>query len=232
VTLRFLQNALSLLPPRMQFALRRANFGRKIRAGQFLPDEPELIDVTRWLRPGDWVVDVGANVGRYTCHMSRCVGPTGRVLAFEPIPESFALLTANVYASGATNVSLFNIALSSASGMVSMTVPYHDHTRLNNYYQAHIAPTGDYQVVCMPLDVIPVLGRVRLVKVDVEGHDLQVLEGMQSLLRRDCPLLIVEGSRTGSVASWLREQGYVIRKTEGSPNIVGQPPEGQKNSPP
>src|ERR1700681_2393299 len=138
--LRFMQVIFSHLPRGMQYALRRAKFAWLIRRGRFLPDEPELVDVTRYARPGDWVVDVGANVGRYTCHMSRCVGPTGRVLAFEPIAESFALLTANVRTLGVSNVSLFGIALSSTNDMVSMTVPHHDRTQLNNYYQAHIAP--------------------------------------------------------------------------------------------
>ena len=214
----------------MQYAIRRAKFAWQIRRGQFLPDEPEGLDVTRYVRPGDWVVDVGANVGRYTCHMSRCVGSAGRVLAFEPIAESFALLAANVRTLGATNVSLFNIALSRTSEMVCMAVPHHDRTRLNNYYQAHIAPEGEYRVLCLPLDAIPMLGQVRLVKVDAEGHDLQVLQGMQTLLHRDRPLLIVEGSQTGSVATWLREQGYDIRKAPGSPNIVAEPLEWLEDS--
>jgi FkbM family methyltransferase len=220
---RLLQGILSRLPRSVQFELRRANFLRKIRRGDFVSPEPEFAEISRWLRAGDWVIDVGANVGHYTCHMARCVGPAGRVIAFEPIPETFALLTGNVRAAGAWNVTLFNVAASSSTGVSCMTIPSYQHTRLRNYYQAHIASTGEYQVLRVPLDALPIPQAVRLVKIDAEGHDLEVLKGMESLLRRDRPLLIVEAQESGEVASWLRLRGYSIRKTQdGSPNIVAE----------
>lgn len=114
---RFLQAAIARLPTGVQFVLRRANFSSQIRRGSFVPDEPEIVEITRHLRVGDWAVDVGPNVGHYTCHMARCVGASGRVLAFEPVPVSFALLASNVRATGASNVTLFNVALSSAATM-------------------------------------------------------------------------------------------------------------------
>jgi FkbM family methyltransferase len=220
---RLLRAAVARLPTGVQFELRRANFSRQIRHGSFVPNEPEIAEITRYVRAGDWVIDVGANVGHYTCHMGRCVGPTGRVLAFEPVPVSFALLAANVRASEVANVTLFNVALSSSAAILNMAIPSYGDSRLNNFYQAHISSAGEYRVLCLPLDVIPMPGSVRLVKIDAEGHDLQVLVGMESLLQRDRPLLIVEASRTGPVAGWLRERGYSIRKAIGSPNIVAEP---------
>ena len=220
---RFLHAAIARLPPGIQFELRRANFSRQIRRGSFVPDEPEIAEITRHVRAGDWAIDVGANVGHYTCHIARCVGASGRVLSFEPVPVSFALLASNVCASGASNVTLFNVALSSSAAVLRMAVPLYEHTRVKNYYQAHISSAGEYPVLCLPLDVIPIPGLVRLVKIDAEGHDLQVLLGMESLLQRDRPALIVEASRTGPVASWLSERGYSIRKTVGPFNIVAEP---------
>jgi FkbM family methyltransferase len=220
---RLLQGVVAHLPKGTQFELRRANFLRQIRRGSFVPDEPEMAEITRHVRAGDLVIDVGANVGHYTCHMSKCVGPSGRVLAFEPIPVSFALLAANVCASGASNVTLFNVALSSSAAVLSMTVPPYEHSQLKNYYQARISSEGEYPVLCLPLDAIPIPGSARLVKIDAEGHDLQVLMGMKSLLQRDRPVLIVEASRTGLIASWLSERGYSIRKAGGSCNIVAEP---------
>lgn len=217
---------LARLPVGMQFELRRFNFSRQIRAGHFLPEEPEVAEVADHLRAGDWVIDVGANVGHYTCFMSKRVGDSGRVLAFEPLPMSFALLAANVRAAGARNVTLFNLALSSATSTASMTVPSYEHSHLSNYYQARICAGGEHPVLCLALDSIPIPRPVRLVKIDAEGHDLQVLVGMESLLRRDRPLLIVEASLSGPVATWLGERGYLLRKSAGSPNIVGEPVEG------
>ncbi len=146
-------------------------------------------------------------------------------MAFEPIPTTFALLAANVRASGARNVTLFNVALSDGATIASMTIPPYDDTHLNNYYQARICADGDYPVFCMALDSIPLPERVRLVKIDAEGHDLKVLGGMESLLHRDRPVLIVEGSLSGSIAAWLAERGYLLRKSAGSPNIVAEPRE-------
>ncbi|MGH9522528.1 MAG: FkbM family methyltransferase [Terriglobales bacterium] len=209
---RMLAPALARLPSGVQFELRRFNFYREIRSGRFLPHEPEIAVVAQYLHDGDWAVDVGANVGHYTCYMSGRVGASGRVLAFEPIPTSFALLAANVRATGARNVTLFNLALSSASSIAGMTIPHYENSHLSNYYQANICAGGDYPVLCLALDSIPVLGHVRLVKIDAEGHDLQVLQGMEALLSRNRPVLIVEGSLSGAVADWLNEREYVLRK--------------------
>lgn len=220
---RLLRTAVARLPSGLQFELRRANFSRQIHRGNFRSPEPEVLEITRHLREGDCVVDVGANVGHYTCQMAHCVGASGRVLAFEPIPLSFALLTANVRAAGLLSVTLFNIALSSHAAFSRMTVPRYEHTRLHNYYRAHIAADGQYPVLCLPLDAIPIPRSVRLVKIDAEGHDLQVLLGMEALLRRDRPILIVESSPDGPVASWLAERSYTVRAASGSSNIVATP---------
>jgi FkbM family methyltransferase len=220
---RLLDATIARLPLGVQFELRRANFSRQIRRGSFVPDKPEIAEVTRLVRAGDWTIDVGANVGHYTCHMARCVGTSGRVLAFEPVPVSFALLAANVRASGASNVTLFNVALSSSAAVLRMTIPSYEHTEVNNYYQAHISPAGGDPVLCLPLDSIPIPGLVRLVKIDAEGHDLQVLQGMESLVNTNRPVLIVEGWQSGPAASWLRERGYSIRQLPNSANIVAAP---------
>ncbi len=113
----------------------------------------------------------------------------------------FALLAANMRASEATNVTLFNVALSSSVAILSMTVPSYENSPLNNYYyQAHISSAGEYRGLCFPLAAIPIPGVVR-----------------------NRPFLMVEGSRTGPVARWLVERGYSIRNAIGSPNIIAEP---------
>jgi FkbM family methyltransferase len=223
---RLMQTAAAQLPSGLRFELRRLKFSRQIHRGRFGSPEPEILDVTRHLRRGDWVIDVGANVGHYTCHMASCVGARGRVLAFEPIPVSFALLSANVQAAGLSNVTLFNIALSSHAGLSRMTVPSYEYSNLENFYRAHIADEGETPVMCLPLDAIPVPGAVRLVKVDAEGHDLDVLQGMESLLLRDRPVSIVEGSPEGHAARWLTERGFSVRCKPTSSNFIAVPASG------
>jgi FkbM family methyltransferase len=206
--------------------LRQLHYRYLIHRGNFLPVELEIADVERFARPGDWVVDVGANVGRYTCYMSRCVGERGRVLAFEPILESFSLLTENVRSCRATNVSLYNLALSSENAVLNMSVPADQKTRLRNYYEAHIAPSG-VPVLCLTLDSLSLPHPVRLIKIDAEGHDLHVLKGAQRMIQRDRPVMIVEGSESGAVAEWLRERDYVIQRRTGSHNMVAVPSESE-----
>jgi len=224
---KILAPVFSRLPAGVQFELRRLNFARQIRMVRFSSQEPEMGLVADYLKGGDWAIDVGANVGHYTCSMAKYVGASGRVLAFEPVPTSFALLAANVRASGMHNVTLFNLALSSEAAVSAMTIPRYTDSGVRNYYQARISGEGDFPVLCLRLDAIPILGKVTLVKIDAEGHDLQVLIGMEGLLRKDRPVLIVEGSLSGSVAAWLGERGYRLRKTAGSPNIVAEPAEFQ-----
>jgi FkbM family methyltransferase len=220
-----LQTVLAQLPKRAQFLIRRVHFLYLIRRNELKPDEPEIVDVQRYLRPGDWVIDVGANIGRYTCFMARCVGESGRVIAIEPIAETFALLTNNVNACLARNVTLLNLGVSSETRIVRMTVPPHERNKLSNYYQARISSDGNYVVLCVPLDSLSFPQRIRLIKIDAEGHDLQVLEGAVKLIERDRPIIIVEGWDNGPVAKWLGDRHYILQKRPGSANIVGKPQE-------
>jgi FkbM family methyltransferase len=212
------------LPNRVQVALKKAHYGRQIRRGTFETPEPEFQALEKYVRPGDWVIDIGANIGHYTLRMSRLVGPAGRVLAFEPMLQTFELLSSNVFAGRLHNVTLFNIALSSSAALGSMQVPKFDESGLDNLYQARLVQGGEFSVLCLPLDALPLPARIRLVKIDAEGHDLEVLKGMRAMLVRDWPVLIVEAAANGPVQAWLEGLGFKIHKTDGSPNITAVPP--------
>jgi len=111
------------LPDRWQMELKRLHFARQIRRGSFKTSEPEYNMLPRLIGPGNWVLDIGANVGHYTKRMSELVGPGGRVIAFEPVPATFALLAANVQRFKHANVTLINAAASGGTNIVGMTVP-------------------------------------------------------------------------------------------------------------
>lgn len=211
------------LPSDLQQELKRLRFRRLIRKGTFVPNEAEMRVISEAVRPGAWLIDVGANIGHYTCHMAACAGPTGRVLAFEPLLDAFALLTANVQAARLNNVTLINAAASSAVSEVHMDVPKFD-TGLENLYRARITQGGKYSVLCFPLDSIPLVHPVSLIKVDAEGHDLQVLQGAEKLISKAQPVLIVEAPDDGDIAAWITARGYTISKAHPkSPNIVARP---------
>ena len=85
----------AMLPNSWQHELRRRHFQRQIRLGRFHTDEKEYALLDTLLGEGDWALDIGANVGHYTMRMAELVGPSGRVIALEPVPDTFSLLAAN-----------------------------------------------------------------------------------------------------------------------------------------
>ena len=84
------------LPLRIQQELKRLFFAYQIRANRFFTAEKEFAIVDRLVSPGDWVLDIGANIGQYTKRFSDLVGHSGRVIAFEPVPDTFELLTSTL----------------------------------------------------------------------------------------------------------------------------------------
>ena len=215
----WLKRLSSILPLRAQQSLKRLHFAHQIRSGGFVTSEPEYARLSEWVSPGDWVVDIGANVGHYTARLAQLVGVNGRVLAFEPVPETFELLSANMAVACARNVTLFNLAASAEMGVANITLP-HFGSGLTNYYMASITSgDGDLKVLTAPLDSLIPLARITLVKIDVEGHEYYALRGIRELLRRDFPQLIVEGN-SKEVEAFLEELGYTFTQFPGSPNRV------------
>ena len=109
---RVLKTIAARLPLRIQQELKRIFFAYQIRRNRFFTDEKEFAIVDRLISPGDWVLDIGANIGQYTKRFSELVGDSGRVIAFEPVPDTFELLTANAQRFRQKNVTLFNAAAS------------------------------------------------------------------------------------------------------------------------
>ena len=215
----------SRLPESTQLSIRRWLYARQIRRGAFRTTEPEYGRLSEWIRSGDWVVDVGANIGHYTCRFSELAGAAGRVIAFEPVPATFSILAANARHFAHDNVTLVNAAASSSVAVQGMTIPDFS-TGLRNYYEAQLTDSprtpAATSVLTLPVDALSLPGPVSLVKIDAEGHEAQVLDGMRNLLRTRHPVLIVETGDEAVVRS-LRDLGYASERLPGSPNILFRP---------
>lgn len=218
-----LKHLAARLPPLLQHELKRLNYRRQIRGNRFFTGEPEFAIAGDLAGPGDWVIDVGANVGHYTKRFSELVGAAGRVLAFEPVPRTFALLAANALLFRDSNVTLFNVAASDRTEPVGMAIPSFS-SGLVNYYEAHLSTLADSElgVLSLGIDALGISHRIALVKIDAEGHEGAVLEGMKSMLSRDKPILIVE-TGSGEVTSFLGSLGYGSERLPGSPNLLCKP---------
>ncbi len=154
-------------------------------------DEPFTAFLQRTLRAGDVAIDVGANIGLFTILMGRLVGPSGRVLAYEPVPETFALLRDNVAlnwydrwieaipkAASAT-AGIARLHAATRLGMLSSLRP-HD---LEGTPGLAVDDVVVSDVETEPLDVhLGRFARIALVKIDVEGGEHDVLRGMRGLL--------------------------------------------------
>jgi FkbM family methyltransferase len=204
----------SYLPLPWQQDLKRRHYRRQISRGTFTTGEPEYALLPSLVKAGMCVIDVGANVGHYTLRLADLAG---RVIAVEPVPETFAMLAANC--AGRGNVTLLNVAASDSVGVVNIAVPRFS-TGLRNWYEASItAESTGLSVLAMPLDSLD-LPKVGLVKIDAEGHELQVLFGMRQTIERDRPLLIVETGDKSEAVKLLESWGYGVRRLDGSPNVI------------
>ncbi|MEO1065184.1 MAG: FkbM family methyltransferase [Actinomycetota bacterium] len=197
------------------------------------------------LEPGSTCYDVGANIGYFTLLASRLVGPAGRVVAFEPAPENLAVLAGNVERNGADNVLLSSRAVSRSTGA--------DRLQLASFSGGHsLVEAAGGNTGVAPLvetvaldDFVDTAGvpRPDLVKIDVEGAELLVLEGMTRLLGEGGPIVLVEADgadeaehdrRLAPISELLTDRGYRLERLEDSyPTIewvvshwVARPPSG------
>jgi len=184
------------------------------------PHEPELVALfDRYLGPGMTAVDVGANIGYLSLQMARRVGPAGRVLAVEPAPENLAWLRHNLALNGCRNVEV--VAAGAGAARRRRRLHTGEGSTRHSFHgpAATSAPTG-VEVDEIPIDEL-VGGPVHLVKIDVEGAELEVLDGMRRILRESPDLrLIVEwspyllkraGQRPERLVEMLAEQGFSLR---------------------
>jgi FkbM family methyltransferase len=147
--------------------------------------EPALrLCILRTLKPGDCFVDVGANVGFYSLVAARRVGPGGRVIAFEPNPATCARLRANIDLNGFANVSVVETALSDRSGQAGFFADTHGNSGASSLLGRGLE-TIESTVLTETWDGFEERTAPpppTLVKIDVEGAEVQVLRGMSGLL--------------------------------------------------
>jgi FkbM family methyltransferase len=172
--------------------------------------------LVRHLAPGDVVYDVGAHVGFMTLIAARLVGRTGRVIAFEPDAANRSALLENVALNGFQNIDVLEVAASAQSGSASL---------VGGGLTGSLGD-GD-QVRLSRLDELE-LPRPALVKIDVEGHETEVLRGATGLLKRH-PIIVCEihGATRASCEDVLRPFGYEFDWLDdgGMPHLLARPAE-------
>jgi FkbM family methyltransferase len=170
------------------------------------------------LNPGGVFVDVGANIGYFSILASKKVGKSGKVYSFEPSRREFNRLQYAKSLNKADNLILYNMALSDENGFVELSVSeYHTGT---NQIVANVSETSVVEKIkCARLENMIPNQSIDLLKVDVEGAELMMLRGCESLLQEKLiKQLIVEitpsfllrfGDTKEALYSFLSQYGYV-----------------------
>lgn len=177
---------------KMLFLRRDKYIGRSLDLyGEFSEKEGQLF--SQMVRPDDVVIEVGANIGAHTVHFAKLVGPRGTVLAFEPQRVIFQLLCANVAMNKLFNVRPCLAAAGRRAGVLK--VPPLDYAEERNFGGVSLLNVVVGETVrVIRLDSLS-LPSLRLVKIDAEGMEVEVLSGARRIIARHRPLLYVENDR-------------------------------------
>jgi FkbM family methyltransferase len=172
---------------------------------------------------GDTIVEVGANIGTESLAFSRVVGPSGRVVCFEPFPANVELLRAQLALNEIENVTLHPAAAHNRTGVLRFLAPHDDM----NFGEGRVAESetpdeAAIEVPCVALDDLYLAGQFgapRLLAIDVQGDEPFVLRGAERLLAEARPFVVVEVEQRllaqhdlsgADLHDFLRRRGYAI----------------------
>ncbi len=164
---------------------------------------PELGMITRFLKPGDTVLDVGAHIGTFSVPIKKAVGANGKLYAFEANPETFSLLQKNLADNG-VEAEAFNKGVSAKKGTLYLKGRNLKNRHTTNDGDQPLNSGADYLTEALPEDsqnlievelvriddVVP--GPVHFIKVDVEGMEMSVLQSAEKTIDRSRPIIYSE----------------------------------------
>jgi FkbM family methyltransferase len=180
------------------------------------------------LAPGDAFFDIGANIGFFSLIAARRVGPRGQVYAFEPVPRNAAAVAESARLSGFDTIRVFAEAAGATSGRGQLLLAHHIGGAALASAGAPPDMSGRLEVSIVAIDDAIAQRGLRppsLVKIDVEGAEIDVLGGMTQTLRRHRPKLIYEvddATREGldrkarRIAEFLAAAGYALESLPAS----------------
>jgi FkbM family methyltransferase len=191
--------------------------------------EPEVQEtVAAYLQEGSVFYDLGAGVGFFTVLGARRVGAEGQVVAFEPLTANVDALTHNVALNGFTNVSVVRKAVGRSSGSGVLEVArFSVQGRLNpNELRPDSRGTTPVEVISVDQAVEEIsLPPPTLVKLDIEGSELEAIEGMRRTMERFRPTVICELHWTNrAFAALMSELGYDLEVIEDGFGAVADAP--------
>jgi FkbM family methyltransferase len=168
--------------------------------------EAEFKKITRTiLKKGDHVLDVGANIGFHTLFFAELVGKLGSVTAFEPVPCNYNILNDNIGLNKFDQVTCKKIALSNKNEQLSIFI---DEKTTNPGAFNLFDRGGDTLIDCCIGDEIVGNRKVDFIKIDVEGYESFVIEGLLETIKKNRPKIMFEydieyHKKTGLVTDYI-----------------------------
>lgn len=146
---------------------------------------------------GTTVIDIGANIGRHAIPLAKKIGPTGLLCAFEPIPVIRGILNEKLLAAELNNVAVYPFALSSERTVADFNyipnLPEESGLKKRHVYNAVPSEFQKIKVGVFKLDdLMPLETKATFIKIDVEGGELDVLQGAPRLLTSSQPIVAFE----------------------------------------
>jgi len=200
-----------------------------LETGHFDPTEVELIVQLLELRRrhhGDGVVaiDCGANIGVHTVEWAIAMTGWGSVLAVEAQERIYYALAGNIAINNCFNAMAVHAAVSSEPGV--MKIPMPNYLTASSFGSLELRKREGNEFIGQPIDYSDeksvtirkmtldglAFPRVDLIKIDVEGMEMEALEGAQATIEKSHPILLVESVKAGSerLRPWLEQRGYKI----------------------
>ncbi|HVW96633.1 MAG TPA: FkbM family methyltransferase [Mucilaginibacter sp.] len=164
-----------------------------LSTGTYEDEINKLIRIS--LREGGNAVDVGGNIGLQSLRMSQCVGTTGRVLAFEPLKYLQEKFNRNMALNKAANVTLIPFALSDKNGEADFAIDTNAWNQGAFSLGSKNAHGEKQQVIIKAGDELPEVSQLtslELIKIDVEGFEYNVLQGLAATIEKHKPRIIFE----------------------------------------
>jgi FkbM family methyltransferase len=208
-----------------------ASKAKDIRNGSW--SEPELELIPFALKPGETALDLGANFGLYSYHLSKA--GAGRVYAFEPVPFTFGTLSIVSRILAFKNVTLFDKGCSETAGRIAFEVPVQasgafaagqayiggrKDDRAGKEGQVRWAGTKEVTCEVVKLDdFLPAIDDLSLIKCDIEGAELFAFRGARDIIARHLPTVICEinpwflegfGVQLGELLAFFSDQEYQL----------------------
>ncbi len=173
--------------------------------------EREIALIKALTQPGDTLIDVGAHIGTHAVPLARHLGPSGRLIAYEPQPVMAMLLEANLALNDIHWVEVRLAAAGAAPGRLSL--PVVDYTKAGQNFGG-VSLVGAQGEGAVPVERLDDLGaRPAVIKIDVEGMELDVLKGAAGVIEASQPPVYFENypdPGNDQVLFWLQAEGYSL----------------------